>query len=81
MALFVSAGVPEPMVKRYVDQGLAKYKIARAVLDDLAQRGADGYLTMRLIPDAVLDALPDQPLRFDRLAELAHEMVPTPPFG
>lgn len=38
-------------------------------------------LTMRLIPEVVLDALPDQPLTFKRVAEIADGMTPTPPFG
>jgi AAA+ superfamily predicted ATPase len=38
-------------------------------------------LRMRLIPDAVLSALPDQPLTFERLAGIARELIATPPFG
>jgi AAA+ superfamily predicted ATPase len=38
-------------------------------------------LTQRLVPLAVLDAFPDEPLEFTRLMELAREMAPTAPFG
>ena len=38
-------------------------------------------LTTRLIPTAVLDAFPDEPLRAGRVAEIAAETMPTAPFG
>jgi SpoVK/Ycf46/Vps4 family AAA+-type ATPase len=38
-------------------------------------------LTTRLIPTAVLDAFPDEPLRASRVAEIAAETRPTAPFG
>jgi AAA+ superfamily predicted ATPase len=38
-------------------------------------------LTMRLLPDAVIDAFPDQPLRAARLLEIAERTEPTRPFG
>ncbi|MDQ3766945.1 MAG: ATP-binding protein [Actinomycetota bacterium] len=38
-------------------------------------------LTIRLIPAAVIDAMPDQPLAFDRVAELAGDMPATTPFA
>jgi SpoVK/Ycf46/Vps4 family AAA+-type ATPase len=37
-------------------------------------------LTQRLLPNMILDAYPDQPLRFERALELAVEMAPTPAF-
>ncbi len=37
-------------------------------------------LTQRLIPAIVLDAFPDRPVMFDRAAELAEGLLPTPPF-
>ncbi len=37
-------------------------------------------LTQRLIPAIVLDAFPDKPIMFDRAAELAQQLLPTPPF-
>lgn len=53
--LFVSSGVPEPAVSRYVDQGLAKFKIARAVLDDLDRRGAAGHRVQWQVVDSLLE--------------------------
>ncbi len=38
-------------------------------------------LTTRFVPEAVLDALPDRPLTFDRLTRIAADMTPTPPFA
>ena len=38
-------------------------------------------LTTRLIPNAVLDALPDHPLTFERILELASSTPPTAPFA
>lgn len=38
-------------------------------------------LTIRLLPDAVISAYPDQPLRVACLVELAKQIIPTPPFG
>jgi AAA+ superfamily predicted ATPase len=38
-------------------------------------------LTTRLIPNAVLDALPSRPLAFERVAELAAQTPPTAPFA
>jgi AAA+ superfamily predicted ATPase len=38
-------------------------------------------LRMRLIPDVILDALPDQPLVASRIIAIAHALAPTPPFG
>jgi len=38
-------------------------------------------LTQRLLPSIVLDAYPDDRIRFDRALELAAQLEPTPPFG
>jgi AAA+ superfamily predicted ATPase len=38
-------------------------------------------LTARLVPAAVLDAFPDEPLHADRIAELVRENPPTAPFA
>jgi AAA+ superfamily predicted ATPase len=38
-------------------------------------------LTTRLIPNTVLDALPDRPLAFERISRLAAETQPTAPFS
>jgi hypothetical protein len=53
--LFVASGVPEPAVIRYVDQGLAKFKIARAVLTDLDARGAAGHRVQWQIVQSMLE--------------------------
>jgi AAA+ superfamily predicted ATPase len=37
-------------------------------------------LTERLLPNLILDAYPDQPLRFERALEMAMAMAPTPSF-
>lgn len=37
-------------------------------------------LTQRLLPTIVLDAYPNQPIHPKRAIEIAHDMVPTPPF-
>lgn len=66
-------------------------QLADSDLDALARlTGASGDrdygftysdLTMRLIPEAVLDALPSSPLVFERLSAITTAMLPTPPFG
>lgn len=38
-------------------------------------------LATRLVPATVLDAYPDQPLRFKRVAEIAKAMLPSAPFS
>ncbi len=53
--LFVASGVPEVAVTRYVDQGLAKFKIARAVLEDLDARGAAGHRVQWQIVQSMLE--------------------------
>jgi hypothetical protein len=53
--LFVSSGVPERAIRRYVDQGLAKFIIARSVLSDLDERGAAGHKVQWQIVDSILD--------------------------
>jgi hypothetical protein len=53
--LFVSSGVPEVAVTRYVDQGLAKFKIARAVLEDLDARGVAGHRVQWQIVQSMLE--------------------------
>jgi len=37
-------------------------------------------LTQRLVPNLILDAYPDQPLRFERALEMAAALAPTPAF-
>jgi SpoVK/Ycf46/Vps4 family AAA+-type ATPase len=77
--------------KEVLGRVLAGTDTAEAGLDRLvAATGAHagrnfGYtysdLTMRLIPDAVIDAFPDEPLRAARLLEIAERTEPTRPFG
>ena len=55
VTLFVASGVPEPMVTRYYDEGLLKYKIARAVLADLDARGAAGHRVQWQIVESLLE--------------------------
>jgi hypothetical protein len=54
LELFVSAGVPAPMVQRYIDEELVKFHIARNVLDELSARGPSGYRVQHQIVDAML---------------------------
>lgn len=49
--------------------------------DDCSYGYTYSDLTTRLIPNAVLDALPDRPLTFERIAELAAQTPPTAPFS
>ena len=67
------------------DSGLTDKQIAKlAELTGPTKEREYGYtfsdLTTRLIPAAVLDALPDRPLRFERIAELAQTTPATAPF-
>lgn len=67
------------------DSGLSDQEIAElAELTGPTEDRDYGYtfsdLTTRLIPTSVLDALPDRPLTFDRIAELACSAPPTAPF-
>jgi hypothetical protein len=54
LELFVSAGVPAPMVQRYIDEELVKFQIARNVLDDLDTRGPSGHRIQNQVLDAIL---------------------------
>jgi hypothetical protein len=54
LELFVSAGVPAPMVQRYVDEGLVKFRIARNVLEDLDSRGSSGHRVQQQVVEAML---------------------------
>jgi len=73
-----------------LSSGLDGSGLSAKDLEDLAtltgKAGGRGYgftysdLTQRLIPALVLDAFPDQPLKGERAARIAGEMVPTPPF-
>jgi len=51
--LFLAAGVPGAAVQRYIDEGHVKFQIARRVLDDLDQRGAEG----RRVQDQIVEAM------------------------
>jgi hypothetical protein len=53
--LFVASGVPEAAIARYVDQDLAKFKIARAVLSDLDARGVSGHRVQWQIVHSLLE--------------------------
>lgn len=53
--LFVASGVPEPAVTRYVDQNLAKFKIARVVLSDLDALGLAGRRVQWQIVQSMLE--------------------------
>lgn len=53
LELFVAAGVPAPMVQRYIDEGHVKFQVARYVLEDLDKRGAEG----RRVQDQIVEAL------------------------
>lgn len=72
--------------RSYADGGFSERQIEE--LADLTGEGVPGRgypctfsdLTIRLIPATVIDAMPDQPLTFERVAELAREMPATTPF-
>lgn len=66
--------------------GLTKTQIAElAAITGPNGRQRYGFtysdLVRRLMPALVLDAFPDQPIRFDRARQLAAAMKPTPPFA
>jgi AAA+ superfamily predicted ATPase len=74
------------LASAFHDSGLSDEEIRQlAELTGPTKERDYGYtfsdLTTRLIPTAVLDALPDRPLTFDRIAELARASPPTAPFS
>lgn len=71
--------------RSYADAGFSEKEIEDLAILTGEREGRDyGYtfsdLTIRLIPGTVIDALPDQPLTFERVSELAREMPATTPF-
>ena len=74
------------LLRAFDDAGFSAEQIAElATLTGPTDGRAYGYtysdLTTRLIPNAVLDALPDKPLDSTRVAALAKQTPPTAPFG
>jgi hypothetical protein len=78
-AVFLAAGVPAPLYDKYDHLGFSKAKIARAVFNELQERGQPGFTVQRKIvqelcrmtkphPDA-----PDQVAAKASLADLKHE--------
>ena len=70
--------------RAFADAGLSEAQTVELARLTGETDGRDyGYtysdLTIRLIPNAVLDALPDKPLTFERVAELARTTPPTAP--
>ncbi len=47
--IVIAAGVPRQMYDRYALPGVSKVKVARAIFDDLGERGPSGYATQRKI--------------------------------
>jgi len=73
------------LVRAFHDSGMTNEEIAKlAELTGPTKKRVYGYtfsdLTTRLIPTAVLDALPSRPLTFERIAELVRSSPPTAPF-
>jgi SpoVK/Ycf46/Vps4 family AAA+-type ATPase len=66
------------------DAGFTPLQICRLVEITGEGEGRLGFtfsdLTQRLLPNLILDAYPDQPLRYERALELAAGMAPTPAF-
>ncbi len=60
---------------------------AASLANETGERDGRAYgysysdLRQRLLPSLVLDAFPDEPLRFERAIELARRIEPTPPFS
>jgi Restriction endonuclease len=78
-AVLVTAGVPVPLYEKYDHLGFSKAKLARAVFNELQERGEAGFIVQRKItqelcrmtkphPDA-----PDQAAGKAALADLKHE--------
>jgi AAA+ superfamily predicted ATPase len=73
------------LTRGYEDAGFTPEQIAQLAAitgprDDRPYGYTYSDLVVRLIPTTVLDALPDDPLRFERVAELANQIPPTAPF-
>ena len=75
----------ELLARSYSDAGFTTNQIEE--LAEITGEREDrryGYtfsdLTVRLIPGTVIDAMPDRPLTFERVAELAGQMPATTPF-
>ena len=81
---------PTPEHRRHIlESALAHAGFTAADIRKLVDITGDGKgrlgftfsdLTQRLLPNLVLDAFPDRPLRFERALELATTMAPTPAF-
>lgn len=48
-AVFITAGVPAPFYQKYDDLGFSKAKLARAVFNELQERGQAGFVVQRKI--------------------------------
>ena len=46
-AVFITAGVPAPLYQKYDDLGFSKAKLARAVFNELQERGEAGFVVQR----------------------------------
>jgi AAA+ superfamily predicted ATPase len=72
--------------RRWLGEGGFKPSDLTALAEVTGERGKGGYgftfsdLTQRLLPAIVLDAYPDGPIKAARALEIAHSMMPTPPF-
>jgi AAA+ superfamily predicted ATPase len=77
----------ELLFRSYADAGFTEREVE--TLADLTGECVPGRdhpftfsdLTIRLIPATLIDAMPDRPLSFDRVAQLAREMPATTPFA
>ena len=73
------------LARSYHETGLTPAQISQLAEITGARGGRDyGFtfsdLTTRLVPGTILDAYPDRPLKFARVAEIASQTAPTPPF-
>lgn len=72
--------------RRWLGEAGFKSTELAALAEATGARGKAGYgftfsdLTQRLVPAIVLDAYPDGPIKAARALEIAHGMMPTPPF-
>jgi AAA+ superfamily predicted ATPase len=73
------------LARAFEGSGLTEDELRRLVELTGPNGRSYGYtysdLTTRLIPDAVLDAFPDEPIRAQRVEELIVSTPPTPPFA
>jgi hypothetical protein len=66
------------------DAGFSAAQIGKLVAVTGERKDRLGFtfsdLTQRLVPNLILDAYPDRPLRFERALEMAAALSPTPAF-